>query len=68
MFADPLFYIIILACVAVLGVLLLGVGSFAKSGEFHKRNANKIMRWRVGLQFVAVVLIMLYIYLRDGGV
>ncbi len=67
MTSDPLFYIIILACVAVLGVLMLGVGSFAKSGEFHKKHANTIMRWRVGLQFVAVVLIMLYIWLRDGG-
>lgn len=67
MTSDPLFYIIILACVAVLGVLMLGVGSFAKSGEFHKKYANIIMRWRIGLQFAAVVLIMLYIWLRDGG-
>ncbi len=67
MTSDPLFYIIILACIAVLGVLFLGVGSFAKSGAFHKKYANKIMRWRIGLQFLAVVLIMLYIWLRDGG-
>ncbi|OUS04438.1 hypothetical protein A9Q96_15975 [Rhodobacterales bacterium 52_120_T64] len=67
MTSDPLFYIIILACIAVLGVLMLGVGSFAKSGEFHKKYANIIMRWRIGLQFLAVVLIMLYIWLRNGG-
>lgn len=67
MFSDPLFILIVLACVAVLAVLMLGVGSFAKSGEFHKKYANIIMRWRVGLQFVAVVLIMLYIWLRNGG-
>lgn len=67
MFSDPLFVLVILACLAVLGVLLLGVGSFAKSGEFHKKYANKIMRLRVLLQFVAVALIMLYIWLRDGG-
>lgn len=64
---DPLLILVILACLAVLAVLLLGVGSFAKSGEFHKKYANIIMRWRVGLQFVAVVLIMLYIWLRNGG-
>lgn len=67
MFSDPLFILIVLACVAVFAVLMLGVGSFAKSGEFHKKYANIIMRWRVGLQFVAVVLIMLYIWLRNGG-
>lgn len=64
---DPLLILVILACLAVLAVLLLGVGSFAKSGEFHKKYANIIMRWRVGLQFVAVILIMLYIWLRNGG-
>ncbi len=67
MTSDPLFYIIVAACIAVLAVLMLGVGSFAKSGEFHKKYANIIMRWRVGLQFVAIVLIMLYIWLRNGG-
>ena len=67
MTSDPLFYIIIAACISVLVVLFLGVGSFAKSGDFHKKYANIIMRWRVGLQFLAVALIMLYIWLRDGG-
>ena len=67
MTSDPLFILVILACLAVLAVLILGVGSFAKSGKFHKKYANKIMRWRVGLQFVAVILIMLYIWLRNGG-
>ena len=64
---DPLLILVILACLAVLAVLMLGVGSFAKSGEFHKKYANIIMRWRVGLQFVAVILIILYIGLRNGG-
>lgn len=64
---DPLLILVILACLVVLAVLMLGVGSFAKSGEFHKKYANIIMRWRVGLQFVAVILIILYIWLRNGG-
>ena len=67
MTSDPLFYIILAACIVVLAVLMLGVGSFAKSGEFHKKHANTIMRWRVGLQFVAVGLIVLYVWLRNGG-
>ena len=32
-----------------------------------RKNANKIMRWRIGAQFVAVVLILLFVYLRGEG-
>jgi hypothetical protein len=66
---DPLFIIVAIACLAVLGILLLGIGSFAKGGEFNRKNANKIMRWRVGAQFVAVVLIVGFVFIRQkmGG-
>ena len=66
MFSDPLFMLVIAAALATLAVLVLGLVSFAKGGEFHKRNANKIMRWRVGLQFLAVVLFMTWIYFTRG--
>ncbi|MBL9047605.1 MAG: HIG1 domain-containing protein, partial [Tabrizicola sp.] len=36
-------------------------------GEFNKRNANRIMRWRLGVQFVAVVLIVAFAWLRSRG-
>ncbi|MEM9049003.1 MAG: twin transmembrane helix small protein [Pseudomonadota bacterium] len=52
------FYIIAIACLAVLVVLLFGVGSFARGGAFNKRNANKIMQLRLLLQAIAVVLII----------
>jgi uncharacterized membrane protein affecting hemolysin expression len=63
---DPFFFLIIFACLAVLAVLALGIGTFAKGGDFNKKYANKIMRLRVLLQFIAVILIMLFVYLRDG--
>ena len=66
MFTDPLFILVILAGLSTLAVLVLGLLSFAKSGEFHKRNANKIMRWRVGLQFLTVVLFMTWVYFTRG--
>jgi len=66
MLSDPLFILVILAGFSTLAVLVLGLLSFAKSGEFHKRNANKIMRWRVGLQFLTVVLFMTWVYFRRG--
>jgi hypothetical protein len=66
MFSDPLFILVILAGLSTAAVLVLGLLSFAKSGDFHKRNANKIMRWRVGLQFLTVVLFMTWIYFTRG--
>lgn len=64
MTSDPLFILVAVACLIVLGILMLGVGSFGKGGEFNRRNANKIMRWRIGAQFVAILLILLFVYLR----
>jgi len=66
MLSDPLFILVVIAVLIVLGILLLGVGTFGKGGEFNRKYANKIMRWRIGAQFVAVVLILLYVYLRGN--
>ncbi len=67
MLSDPLFLFATAACIIVLAILLFGIGSFAKGGEFNKKNANKIMRWRLGAQFVAVILIVGFAWLRSGG-
>lgn len=64
---DPLFWIVIVAVLIVLGILMLGIGTFGKGGAFNQKYANKIMRWRIGAQFVAVLLILLYVYLRRQG-
>ena len=64
---DPLFWLVAVAVLIVLGILLLGIGSFGKGGDFNRKNANKIMRWRIGAQFVAVLLILLFVYLRGEG-
>jgi hypothetical protein len=47
--------------------LLFGIGSFAKGGEFSKKYSNKAMQWRIAAQFVAVLLILLFVWLRRGG-
>jgi uncharacterized membrane protein affecting hemolysin expression len=64
---DPMFVVAAIASLAVLGILVFGVATFAKGGEFNKRNANKIMRWRLGMQFVAVILIVGFAYIRSRG-
>jgi hypothetical protein len=61
---DPLFILVALACLIVLGILVLGVGTFGKGGDFNRKHANRIMRYRIGAQAVAVALILLYVYLR----
>ena len=67
MASDPLFILVVIAVLIVVGILLLGVGSFGKGGEFNRKYANKIMRYRIGAQFVAVLLILLYVFLRRQG-
>ncbi|MBE9640932.1 twin transmembrane helix small protein [Salipiger mangrovisoli] len=63
---DPLFLVVAVVMMAVVGILLFGIGSFAKGGAFNKKYANKAMRWRIIAQFVAVVLILLFVLIRRG--
>lgn len=63
---DPLFLVILVAMAAVVGILLFGIGSFAKGGEFNKKHANKAMRWRIGAQFVAILLVLLFVWIRKS--
>lgn len=67
MLQDPLFIVIAVVMLAVVGVLLFGIGSFAKGGDFNRKYANKAMRWRIIAQFVAVMLILLFVWLRGGN-
>lgn len=46
---------------AVAVVLAIGLVSFARAKEGHPRFAQKVMRWRVGLQLLAVIVIMITI-------
>lgn len=61
---DPLFWVVALACLAVLVILMIGVGGFAKGGDFNRKNANKIMRLRIAAQAVAIALILLFVWIR----
>ena len=69
MLSDPLLIIALLACLAVLVILLMGVNSFRRGGEYARQNSNKFMRWRLIAQFIAIVLVLAFIYVRrqTGG-
>jgi preprotein translocase subunit SecG len=64
--ADPFFILIIVAVIAVVIVLALGLGGFAGGGAFNKANSNKLMRYRIIAQFIAVLLIVAYVYFIKG--
>lgn len=61
MTSSPLFLLAVLACLLVLGVLLVGVIGFARGGDFNQKYANKIMQLRILLQFIAVLLILAFV-------
>lgn len=63
---DPLFYIVAAACLSVLVILVIGIGGYGKGGDFNRKHANKIMRLRIAAQAAAIVLIMLFVWLRGG--
>ncbi|WP_442902535.1 twin transmembrane helix small protein [Frigidibacter sp. MR17.14] len=63
---DPLFYVVVAAVLVVLAILMIGIGGFAKGGEFNRKHANRLMRYRIIAQAVAVVLILLFVWLRRG--
>ncbi len=64
---DPLFYVVAAAVLVVLVILMIGIGAFAKGGEFNRRHANRLMRYRIVAQAVAVALILLFVFLRGQG-
>ncbi|GIT90239.1 hypothetical protein JANAI62_02780 [Jannaschia pagri] len=64
---DPLFYVVVAACLAVVVILLVGIGGFAKGGEFNAKHGNRMMRWRLVAQFIAVVLLLGFVWLRGRG-
>ena len=59
--ANVLVYALVpLALAAVAVILLFGFINFARGGS--PQTSQKLMRWRVLLQFVALVIIMLTIW------
>jgi hypothetical protein len=64
---DPLFIAAAVAALLVLGILMVGIGGFAKGGEFNRRHANRLMRYRIIAQFVAVVLILVFVAFARGS-
>lgn len=67
MLNDPLFLIVAAACLAVVVILAIGISHFGKGDLESAKKSNKMMQWRIGAQFLAVVLILLFLWIRSGG-
>lgn len=64
---DPFFYVVLLAVLAVAVILMVGVGGFGRGGEFNRKHSNRLMRYRLIAQAVAVALILAFVYFRQSG-
>jgi hypothetical protein len=64
---DVLYYIVIIAILAVMVILMIGLGAFTVGGDFNKKYANKLMRYRIIGQAIAIVLILIFVALRGAA-
>ncbi len=58
-------YVVPAAIVAVAVVLLFGLWNMMRGGSPDL--SQKLMRWRVGLQFLAICIIMVTVWLMGRG-
>ena len=59
--------LVVIATAIVAVVLIVGLYSLYKGGDFARSYSNKIMRLRIVAQFVAIVLIMAVLYFWGRG-
>jgi hypothetical protein len=58
-----MYYLSTVTIFAVLAVLLAGLWVMTRGKSPNL--SQKLMRWRVGLQFAAIVMIVAYVYVRQ---
>lgn len=61
---SAFFHLTTLATLAVLAVLIAGLWTMMRGDSPNL--SQKLMRWRVGLQFLALVIIMVFVFLTRG--
>jgi uncharacterized membrane protein affecting hemolysin expression len=64
---DPIFIFATVLCLIVLIILMIGIGVFTKGGETSRKYSNKLMRYRIIAQALAVVAIVLFAWARSRG-
>ena len=56
---DLLTTLLLIAMLATLGALVVGLAGFFHGGEFNRKYSNKLMQARVVLQAIAVLLLLM---------
>lgn len=56
---KAIFVLAIIAAVATLIVMLMGVMTIGKTQDANRQRSQKLMRLRVGLQFTTLILLLL---------
>ena len=64
---DPLFILATIVCLIVLVILMIGIGVYSKGGEISRKYSNKLMRYRIIAQALAVVAIVLFAWAKSRG-
>ncbi len=67
MLKDPLFIAVAVGALIVLVILMIGIGGFARGGDFNRKHANRIMRYRIAAQAIVVILLVLFVFFRRIG-
>jgi len=65
--SSLLFFLIPVALAATAIILGFGLYSLAKGGAFAKENSNKLMRWRVAAQAIAIAIMCLFLVVIGRG-
>jgi hypothetical protein len=62
---DKIILLVALGLVAV--ILAWGVLTMARGGEYNVNNSNRIMRYRIIFQAIALLVIMVLIWMRQNA-
>jgi hypothetical protein len=62
---DKIILLVALGLVAV--ILAWGVLTMARGGEYNVKNSNRIMRYRIIFQAIALLVIMVLIWMRQSA-
>lgn len=58
--------LVVVSMLATLGVMFAGMAGMARSSQGAGARSNMLMRWRVGLQFLTIVLFLLLLLVMRG--
>jgi len=64
MATTAVYYLSILLSLGVAVVLVMGLSTLLRGDQPNL--SQKFMRWRIGLQFIAILVIMLFAYMTRG--